>query len=53
MSIIYRWLCKIKGHQDNPPIIETWASRQGMKRTFYLCRRCKASIGEKYYESTY
>jgi len=51
MSIIYKLLCRFRGHKTDPPIIEAWAAKQGVKRTFYLCRRCKVLIGEKYYES--
>ena len=50
MSIINKLICKIRGHNTSPPIMEAWASKQGSKRTFYLCRRCLSPVGEKTYE---
>lgn len=49
MSIINRILCKMLGHKTEIPIIEAWASKQGKKRSIYLCRRCSKPVGEKYY----
>jgi hypothetical protein len=42
--------CLILDHDTNPPIIEAWASKQGSKKIYYICRRCLKRIGEKYYD---
>ena len=42
-------VCKIRGHNPNP-LIEAWESKYGQKRSYYVCRRCLVSIGEKPYE---
>ena len=45
--------CLVLGHDTNPPIIEAWASKQGSKKIYYICRRCLKRIGEKYYDGFY
>ena len=39
-------VCKIFGCKTDVPIIEAWASKQGRKRSIYLCRRCLKPVGE-------
>jgi hypothetical protein len=41
--------CKLFGHVTNPPLIEAWENHLGGPRSYYLCRRCFLSIGEKPY----
>ena len=50
MSNFFRILmCKVGGHEDEVPIIETWESKSGGQRSMYLCSRCLIYIGEKPY----
>ena len=49
MNIIKKWICKLKGHNTFPPIIEVWESKNGLQRSYYLCRRCLQILGEKPY----
>jgi hypothetical protein len=49
MSIILKLMCKLRGHSQNTPIVEAWASKDGKKKSLYLCRRCLQPTGEKFY----
>ena len=47
MGIKY-FLCKLKGHDTNPPIVEVRDSNTAVQKTIFLCRRCFMKIGDKY-----
>ena len=49
INFIKKSLCKFKGHKTYPPYMEIWESKNGMQRTYYLCRRCFITIGERPY----
>lgn len=48
-TFIRKILCKIKGHNDQPPLIKVWEADNGWQKSVYLCRRCFIYIGEKPY----
>ena len=48
LKVIQKFLCKVNGHKT-PYIVEAWETKQGVKRSFYLCRRCLDLCGEKSY----
>jgi hypothetical protein len=39
-------VCRFSGH-TLPPLVEVWESRYGLQRSYYVCRRCLAPMGEK------
>ena len=46
-EFITKVLCFIRGHIKYPPYMEVWESKNGLQRSYYLCRRCFATIGER------
>ena len=48
-SFFKKLWCSWKGHATFPPFMEMWESKNGMQRSYYLCRRCFVTIGERPY----
>jgi len=49
MVNLKHWICRLKGHQADPPLIEVWEANNSMQKSVFLCRRCFIQIGEKPY----
>ena len=39
-AYVVAMFCSFTGHQNNPPLIESFEDRRGKTRSVYLCRRC-------------
>ena len=47
---IKRFKCLVVGHISDPTLIEVWLAQKGLKKSYFLCRRCYHPLGEKHYE---
>jgi len=39
-----RLQCLFTGHSKETPLVEAWATIAGVKRSYFLCRRCHRRI---------
>ena len=52
-QLFNKCICAMRGHVTSPPLMEVWESKNGMQRTYFLCRRCYTVTGERPHDIRY